>query len=216
MSGFVSTAVFTVAVAIGACTPSPAPSAEGSDVPAEAADTTTDNAGAAGEPASRSGAESRPSDPSHLTPEGWGPLRIGMTRAEVVAAAGEDANPEAVGGPEPDVCDQLRPTEAPDGLLVMIERDRLTRISVADPADITTDRGFGVGSDGDEIAEAYGDAATRSPHKYLDAPAEYITVWSTDPAADDPRGLVYETGMDGRVTHVHAGGASIRYVEGCL
>src|SRR5690606_14165403 len=32
-----------------------------------------------------------------LTEEGWGPIRIGMTRAEVVAAAGEDANPDAVG-----------------------------------------------------------------------------------------------------------------------
>src|SRR3970040_816280 len=31
-----------------------------------------------------------------LTPDGWGPLRIGMSRAEVVAAAGEDANPDAV------------------------------------------------------------------------------------------------------------------------
>lgn len=155
-------------------------------------------------------------DRSSLTPEGWGPLRIGMTRAEVVAAAGKDANPEAVGGPEPDVCDQFRPADAPEGLLVMIERDRLTRISVARTSDITTERGFGVGSEGDEIAAAYGDAATRSPHKYLDGRAEYITIWSADPSAEEARGIVYETGTDGRVTHVHAGGTSIRYVEGCL
>ncbi|WP_262423623.1 hypothetical protein [Brevundimonas denitrificans] len=46
-------------------------------------------------------------DPNALSAQGWGPLRIGMTRAEVVAALGEDANPDAVGGPDPESCDQF-------------------------------------------------------------------------------------------------------------
>ena len=54
--------------------------------------------------------------PTLLTAEGWDGLRIGMTRAEVVAAAGEDANPEAVGGPEPEMCDEFRPADAPECL----------------------------------------------------------------------------------------------------
>lgn len=156
------------------------------------------------------------SESSHLTAEGWGPLRIGMTRDEVVAAAGEDANPDLVGGPEPEVCDQFRPERAPEGMLVMIERGQLTRISVAHPAEVTTDGDLGVGTPAEEVAAAHGDAAVRSPHKYIGPPAEYITVWSTDPSEAEPRGIVYETGTDGRVTHIHAGGPSIRYVEGCL
>ena len=71
-----------------------------------------------------------PVDANALTANGWGPLRIGMTRAEVVAALGEDANPDAVGGPEPDVCDQFRPIQAPEDMLLMLENGVLTRISL--------------------------------------------------------------------------------------
>lgn len=62
-----------------------------------------------------------PEGPPRLTGDGWGPLRIGMTKAEV------------------------------------------------------------------------------TPHKYVADPASYITVWESGPE-----------------THIHAGGPSIRYVEGCL
>lgn len=151
-----------------------------------------------------------------LTPDGWGSIRIGMTRAEVVAAAGEDANPNAVGGPEPDMCDQFRPRDAPPGLLVMVEQDRVTRISLSAGTGITTERGFGVGDPAAVIEEAYGSNAEISPHKYSPAPAEYITVWTTPPGDPDPRGIVYEVGPEGTVEHVHAGGPSIQYVEGCL
>jgi hypothetical protein len=139
-----------------------------------------------------------------------------MTRAEVVAAAGEDANPNAVGGPEPDVCDEFRPERAPEGMRVMIERDRLTRITLSAGSSVTTERGFGVGDPAAPIREAYGADAAISPHKYMSAPAAYITVWMTAPDGPDARGLVYEIDTDGRVAHIHAGGSSIRYVEGCL
>lgn len=156
----------------------------------------------------------------HLTAEGWGPLRIGMTRAEVVAALGDDANPEAVGGPDPASCDEFRPERAPEAMLVMIERDRLTGISLIRPSDVTTDRGYGVGDPGDGIAAAYGADAAREPHKYEPAPAGYITVWSRGGGAgyiEDPnaRGLVFEVGQDGAVKAIRAGGPSIQYVEGC-
>ena len=156
----------------------------------------------------------------HLTAEGWGPLRIGMTRAEVVAALGEDANPEAVGGPDPASCDEFRPERAPEAMLVMVERDRLTRISLIRPSDVTTDRGYGVGDPGDGIAAAYGAEAVREPHKYEPAPAGYITVWSRGGGSgyvEDPdaRGLVFEVGQDGAVKAIRAGGPSIQYVEGC-
>lgn len=156
------------------------------------------------------------SAPVPLTADGWGSLRIGMTRDEVTAVAGEDANPEAVGGPDPEQCDEFRPTRAPAGMIVMIEEGRLTRISLVAGSDVKTARGFGVGDAAASIKAPYGAEALASPHKYAPAPAEYITVWTTGRSGADPRGIVYEIGPDGRVSHVHAGGLSIQYVEGCL
>lgn len=152
-----------------------------------------------------------------LTAEGWGPLRIGMSRAEVVAAAGPDANPGAVGGPDPESCDQFRPRSAPQGLLVMIEHDTLTRISLSRGSGVASDAGFEVGDSSAAVVRYYGARAGITPHKYQSAPARYITIWRRGrPPASSARGIVYEIGGDDRVMHIHAGGPSIQYVEGCL
>lgn len=170
-------------------------------------------------PAAAPPAAPAPSDQA-LTAEGWGPLRIGMTKAEVEAALGPDANPEAVGGPDPEACDEFRPARAPEGLLVMIEAGRLTRISVTQGSTVRTDRNLGVGDQASAVKTAYGPLARPSPHKYVEAPAEYLTVWAKGGGLDyvqdvNARGLVYEIGREGRVQTIHAGGPSIQYVEGC-
>ncbi len=162
-----------------------------------------------------------PADPNAVTAEGWGPLRVGMTLAEISAALGPDSNPNAVGGADPEICDQFRPERAPEGLLVMVENGRLSRISLINAGTLKTDRGFGIGDAAVAIRAAYGANAVASPHKYREAPAEYITAWSgtappTDaPMPDSARGIVYEIGEDGRVAMIHAGGPSVGYVEGC-
>lgn len=151
-----------------------------------------------------------------LTSAGYGPLRIGMTRAEVEAALGADANPDAVGGPDPEACDMFRPARAPEGLLVMMENGVLTSVWVSRNATIETDRALNVGDPAAEVKRVYGGAAQVEPHKYQDAPAEYVTVWSTaEHTGPSARGLKYEIGADGRVTSIAAGGPSIQYVEGC-
>jgi hypothetical protein len=157
-----------------------------------------------------------PDSAAAIGPDGWGLLRIGMTRAEVVAAAGEDANPNAVGGPNPDECDQFRPGRTPQGLLVMLENGILTRISLSDGTGILTESGIGVGDSASAVMAAHGSEAVTTPHKYQDAPARYIAVWRTAPPGPDARGIVYEIGGDDHVMHIHAGGPSIEYVEGCL
>ena len=158
-----------------------------------------------------------PVDANALTAEGWGPLRIGMTLAEITAALGPDADPNAVGGADPATCDQFRPERAPEGMLLMTEQGKLSRISLIRNSTLKTDRGFGLGDSAAAIKAAYGTAATASPHKYQEAPAEYIAAWSTPPggAAGTERGVVYEIGGDGKVIAIHAGGPSIQYVEGC-
>ncbi|MCS6625267.1 hypothetical protein N0B44_20355 [Roseibacterium beibuensis] len=152
-----------------------------------------------------------------LTAQGFGPLRIGMTRAEVEAALGPDADPEAVGGPDPDSCDMFRPERAPEGLLVMIEDGVLTSVWLSRNTAVETDRALNIGDTAAEVKRVYGAAAEVEPHKYVEAPAEYITVWSTaDHQSAAARGLKYEIGMDGRVQTIAGGGPSIQYVEGCL
>lgn len=159
-------------------------------------------------------------DPNALTSEGLGAARIGMTRAELVKVWGEDSQPNAVGGPDPETCDEFHPVNAPADVRVMIQNGVLTRITLARGATTKTDHGFGVGDTAMAIKQAYGGQIFAQPHKYEAAPAEDLFVWSrggstayvTDPSA---RGVRYEIGGDGKVMMVHAGDPSIQLVEGC-
>ena len=155
-----------------------------------------------------------------LTAQGLGPARIGMTVADLTAVWGADANPGAVGGADPETCDQYHPANAPAGVTVMTQNGVLTRITLMRDAAIRTDRGFGLGDTALAVKEAYGGAIVAQPHKYEAAPAEDLFAWSsggstayvTDPAA---RGVRYEVGSDGKVKMIHAGDPSIQLVEGC-
>jgi hypothetical protein len=103
----------------------------------------------------------------------------------------------------------------------MMEQGKLTRISLVEMSDIDTDRGFGIGDTAASVKAAYGANATVTPHKYQDAPAEYITVWDGGPRSEPyvqdeaARGVVYEIDGTGNVGAIHAGGPSIQLVEGC-
>ncbi len=172
------TTTFLAVAACGSPDPAPAPTPELAPGPAPAADV--------------------------LTALGFGPLRIGMTRAEVEAAMGTDASPGSVGGPDRASCDTFHPARAPVGLRVMVEQGVLTSIWLDRGATIRTDRGFGVGDAATAIKAAYGPTATWS----VGGTSDYVQ----DPAA---RGIAYHIGTDGTVEHVAAGGPGIQYVEGC-
>jgi hypothetical protein len=120
-----------------------------------------------------------------LTADGWGPLRIGMRRAEVEAALGPDSDPAEDGGPEPESCDQFRPARAPEGLLVMIEDARLSRISLHDGARIATDKGLRVGATRAEVKAAHGPELRSEPHEYESPEGEYLTVWTREDRGPD-------------------------------
>lgn len=206
---------WAAALALASCGGSGSGGRENEAAPADRA--------AAQAPASAPKAEApRPAAAAVLTAEGFGPLRIGMSRAEVVKALGEDSDPEAVGGPDPESCDQFRPERAPQGMLVMIEEGRLTSLSLIDGSGVRTDRGLGLGASAAEVRAAYGKGLQAGPHKYEEAPAEYLTAWAKDgprgeeyQTAPTARGIRYEVGAKGKVQAIHAGGPSIQYVEGC-
>lgn len=161
-----------------------------------------------------------PAAETALTSEGWGPLTIGMTKADVIAAVGDTRSPDAAGIPGSD-CLEFKPLQAPDDFWVMIEGDKLTRITVGDMSGVKDAKGLGLGDTAAKVKEIYGASAIASPHKYQDAPAEYITFWEGGPPADPyvkdeaARGIVYEIDGTGKVGAIHAGGPSIQYVEGC-
>jgi hypothetical protein len=155
-----------------------------------------------------------------LTATGWGRLKIGMTRDEVVAAAGDTRSPDAAGIAGSD-CVEFQPKNVPENLWVMFEAGKLSRMTIADMSMLKTDKGLGLGDTAEAVKAAYGAAAAASPHRYQDAPAEYITVWEGGPRAgshvegEAARGIVYEIDATGKVGAIHAGGPSIAYVEGC-
>ncbi len=153
-----------------------------------------------------------------ITPDGWGPLRVGMSAADVIAAVGDAPGASS----DPNVCREFHPARAPEGVFVMFENGALSRISIREPSTVQSDRGLGVGAAGDAVMAAYGSTAQSEPHKYESAPSRYITAWTTtrpsgetyvtDPSA---RGVRYEIGADGNVRWIRAGGPSIQLVEGC-
>lgn len=156
-----------------------------------------------------------------LGPHGYGGLLIGASLAEVTAKLGPDAKPNAVGGPDEEACNEFRPKNAPDGMMVMMIDGKLARISLVELSKVKTAAGIGLGATAATVTSAYGDRAQVTPHKYQDKPAEYITVWNDGPRKEPyvedkaARGVVYEIDGTGKVGAIHAGGPSIQYVEGC-
>lgn len=204
--------------AVSACALLTLAACERNDRPA--AEAPTQAAPAATAPIETAPAAAPAVDPNVLTAEGLGAARIGMSKADLIAAWGDRANPKSVGGAEPEVCDQFHPARAPQGVNVMIQNSKLTRITLMRDAKIKTDRGFGLGDTAIAIKQAYGGSIFAEPHKYQAAPAEDLFAWArggstdyvTDPSA---RGVRYEVGTDGKVGMIHAGDPSIQLVEGC-
>lgn len=146
-----------------------------------------------------------------LSPEGYGPVRIGMSIAEASAALGAEL--VADGSPEPDICETyhlLPEAEAPDGLRFLAQNGRLSRITDHGSPDVRTPEGVGVGASDAEVRAAY-PGAIEAPAKYDPPPAHSLTVWR----APDESGLRFEISAEGVVTTMHAGDESIRLVEGC-
>lgn len=142
-----------------------------------------------------------------LTPNGIGPVRIGMTRDQVVQALGAPVEGEEL----TEGCAEMA-ARGFDGITFMFEAGRLTRISIREPSNVTTPRGIGVGATEAQVREAYGSGLDSEPHHYVGLPAKYLTFWLSRGRS----GVRFETDSAGRVETIHAGADSIEYIEGCL
>ncbi|HEV7659845.1 MAG TPA: hypothetical protein VGO55_08370 [Allosphingosinicella sp.] len=144
-----------------------------------------------------------------LTPDGYGPVRIGMTRAQVSSALSTRLEGDAIEDEE--ACIEMAAATGYSGLYFMFEQGRLSRISATEPSQATTTLGVGIGATAERVRRAYGPGVRSETHEYLGRPAEYLTFWRRGSA----HGIRFETDSDRRVTAIHVGGSSIRYVEGC-
>lgn len=145
-----------------------------------------------------------------LTPAGWGPVHMGMSRTQVERALKVTFEGDAFDN-EGNCIEIYSEEPSLAGLFFMFEGDKLTRISATDPSTIATPRGIHPGSTDDEVRKAYGDGLVSEPHKYEGPPAEYLTFW----LKPQKSGVRFETDLYGKVDTIHAGTSSIQYVEGC-
>ena len=146
-----------------------------------------------------------------LTPEGYGDMTIGMPIADARRVSGQSMNAPGIDD-TPGACNEQEYV-LPDGdkLYVMFEGDVITRITAASEAPHTrTAQNVGVGSTDAEVRTAYQDVIEEDAH-YNPPPAHNLIVWTVP----DQSGLLFEVNEQGIVTSVHAGGPSIRYMEGC-
>jgi hypothetical protein len=143
-----------------------------------------------------------------LTANGWGAVRIGMTREQVSRALHSKLTGEALD--DADACIEMQARKYPT-LYFMFEDKHLTRISIGAPSRIVTERGIGVGASADAVRKAYPRGLKAEKNYYEDLPAEYLTYW----AAPKSRGIRFETDSKHRVQAIHAGTDAIEYVEGC-
>ena len=141
--------------------------------------------------------------------DGYGPVRFGMTEAEVLEAWDGTLRNDGAG----EVCHYLQPDdENPTAhFALMIENGRFVRYDVGNDREIAPGGGR-VGMTEAEIDAAYPGRVAKSPHKYVDG-GKYLRV----KAADGGDGaLVFETDAAGKVKEWHAGLApQVDWIEGC-
>lgn len=147
--------------------------------------------------------------PVHLTPDGYGPVRIGMTRDQVAAALGTRLQGEPID--DESQCIEMTATSGYPGLVFMFLENRLSRIAAVRESRVTTPRGIALGATAGEVRLAYGTGLEAEPHHYLELPAEYLTFWVRRAQS----GVRFETDLNQRVDTIIAGNDSIQYIEGC-
>jgi hypothetical protein len=137
--------------------------------------------------------------------DGVGPVKVGITRAQLSATLHQKLSDDESGS---DKCFYVHARDH-DHVSFMIEDGRLVRIDVDAPG-IATSRGIQVGDSEAHARQIYGAKLKVTGHKYIET-GHYLTLRSPD----GRYGMRFETDK-GKITEFYAGTYdSIQYVEGC-
>jgi hypothetical protein len=147
--------------------------------------------------------------PPVLEPDGYGPVRVGMTVQQASKALGVRLKIYTDDDLNADTCTYADRTDGHDGhVSYMVQRHKITRIDVVGVG-VKTKFGIGVGSTNVAVKAAY-KHMTVKPNIYSDEPQ---FEWKT---TSEKYGLIFET-EKGRVVRMRGGKyPSVTYVEGCL
>lgn len=107
-----------------------------------------------------------------------------------------------------------RTLSSPDypGVYAIVTGGKVRRITLGQRSDIKLAEGVGVGASEGDVRKAFA-GFDEEPHKYVAAPAKYLT--APNAASGDPA-LRFEIGEDGKVSLIHVGTMpELAYVEGC-
>lgn len=154
-----------------------------------------------------------------LSPNGYGPVSIGMSPGEAAQALGAPLQYDGEGSPDP-ACHHLLAPGRNDKLRYMVQDGRIVRISLYEgPSAVATDKGIRLGDPASRIMDSYGEELEIEAHEYVKG--EYFTSW--DETAK--RGIRYETMTDdpdpfihpgdALVFRIHVGDDSVNLIEGC-
>lgn len=192
---FAASAV-AITLAMAACSPAPNTPAEPAPVPPPSAPVT---------PAPTPTPPPMPTAASKvLGLEGLGDLRIGQPIPTGSAWASRGAQAS-------DSCTTVSSPDYP-GAYAIVTDGRVQRITLGQRSDVKLAEGIGVG-DSEADVKTWFAGFREEPHKYVAAPAKYLTAPN---AASGDRALRFEIGADGKVTLIHIGIAPVlNYVEGC-
>jgi hypothetical protein len=139
-----------------------------------------------------------------LTLDGLGTLKIGEP---VPARSSWRERGAQIPGP-------CRTVSSPDyrGVYAIVEEGEVRRITIGERSRVRLIDGIGTGASEAEVRAAF-PGFREEPHKYVEAPAKYLT--APNAARGDPA-LRFEIGPQGTVSLMHVGTMPVlAYVEGC-
>lgn len=141
-----------------------------------------------------------------VTPIGIGPVRAGMTLAELRETLDSVRFTDA----DSMRCAYPKFSGLPEGVWVMVEQGIVGRIDVQ-KGDVPSAEGIRIGDTKAKVQSTYGSRLRVVPHKYTDG--QYLEISSPQ---DTLHFIVFETNLQGTVLRYRAGKLpQVRYVEGC-
>lgn len=199
----------TLALALAACSSgsdqrdAAAPETSNAGTPAGPA-ASANNAAVTNATAPAPASEAVPATAKVIGLEDLGDLRIGQPVPKGSRWAERGAQTSAA----------CRTVSSPDypGVYAIVADGKVGRITVGQRSDVKLVEGIGVGASEQDVRKWFG-GFRAEPHKYVEAPAKYLT--APNAASGDPA-VRFEIGKDGKVSLIHVGTMPVLgYVEGC-